>query len=73
MLTAKEILEKHYKNHEKRIAYPENVLAAMIEYATLACEEQRKLDAQLVSEKMKGAKGMCMAIDILLTPLPTLK
>jgi hypothetical protein len=33
MKTKEEILEKHYKNYKKRIAYDENVLAAMEEYA----------------------------------------
>lgn len=33
MKTKEEILEKHYRNYKKRIAYDENVLAAMEEYA----------------------------------------
>lgn len=73
MLTAKEILEKHYKNHEKRIAYPENVLAAMIEYATLACEEQKILcskDAQLAVRSNEREK---VDREIRNAPLPTLK
>ena len=32
-LTKEEILEKHYKNHAKRIAFPENVYSAMKEFA----------------------------------------
>ena len=33
MKTKEEILEKHYRNYKKRIAYDKNVLAAMEEYA----------------------------------------
>ena len=33
MLTKEQILEKHYKNYQKRIAFENQVLAAMEEYA----------------------------------------
>lgn len=32
-MTKQEILEKHYTKYEKRIGYPDNVFAAMEEYA----------------------------------------
>ena len=31
--TAREVLERNYKNYDKRIAYPENVLKAMTEFS----------------------------------------
>ena len=44
-MNAKEILEKYYKNYAKRIAFDEQVLDAMIEYAKQKCKEQREICA----------------------------
>ncbi len=43
-MIAKEILEKHYKNHEKRIAYPENVYTAMEEYTIMIIQQYTSLE-----------------------------
>lgn len=47
-LTVEEILEKHYRNHKKRISYEESVYSAMGEYA----EQEAKAYANWLSNQV---------------------
>lgn len=49
MKTPEEILETHYTNHAKRIAFPENVLSAMQSYA-----DQQTKEANGKAARMAG-------------------
>lgn len=40
IMKAQNILEKHYKAYEKRIAYPDQVIAAMKEFANQEVEKR---------------------------------
>lgn len=72
MKTAHEILEKHYKNYYKRIAYDEQVIDAMIEYAQAACKEQRQFCANVYHIK-KANNEIISFEDIMNAPQPELK
>lgn len=71
MLTADEVLFKFMKGYPgSPIVKREHVLAAMIEYATLACEEQRKECSRCLECDIP--KGPTHNL-VLYAPLPTLK
>jgi len=57
MKTKQQILEKHYKNYKKRIAYDENVLEAMEEYAEQQCDVIYELYSK-PTEKLKPLEDL---------------